>query len=113
MGFDAKDLRSEDKEFLNLFGLVQSAFVARMQMLPRFPDAALKTLTMPVLAVLGGKDAVFDSCAARRRLAACTPHARIVFLPDEGHGLRDMTPELQEFLGPRVGGQARAECREA
>jgi pimeloyl-ACP methyl ester carboxylesterase len=113
MGFDAKDLRSEDKEFLNLFGLVQSAFVARMQMLPRFPDAALKTLTMPVLAVLGGKDAVFDSCAARRRLAACTPHARIVFLPDEGHGLHDMTPELQEFLGPRVGGQTRAECREA
>jgi pimeloyl-ACP methyl ester carboxylesterase len=105
MGFDTKDLRPENAEFLKLFGLVQSGFVARMQMLPRFSDAALKTLTMPILAAFGGKDSLFDSIAAKRRLSTCAPHSKIVFLPEEGHGLHDMTPEIQEFLNPRFAQQ--------
>jgi pimeloyl-ACP methyl ester carboxylesterase len=98
MGFSRDDLRAEDNEFLQLFRLVQAGFVARMQMLPRFSDAALKTLTMPVLAIMGGKDSLFDAEASRRRLAACVPHAEVVFLAEEGHGLRDMTPEIRSFL---------------
>jgi pimeloyl-ACP methyl ester carboxylesterase len=113
MGFDPKDLRPENAEFLKLFGLVQSGFVARMQMLPRFPDAALKTLAIPILAAFGGRDALFDSIAARRRLLACVPHAKIVFLPEEGHGLHDMTPEIQEFLNPRIAQQTHAARRDA
>jgi pimeloyl-ACP methyl ester carboxylesterase len=113
MGFDPKDLRPENNEFLKLFGLVQSGIIARMQMLPRFSDAALKTLTMPIFVVLGGKDALFNSYAARTRLSTCTPHAKIVFLPDEGHGLHDMTPEVQEVLDPRVAQQTHAVRREA
>ncbi len=58
MGFSADDARAENNDFLNLFSLVQSGFVARMQMLPRLSDTALKTLTMPILAVLGGKDSL-------------------------------------------------------
>jgi pimeloyl-ACP methyl ester carboxylesterase len=101
MGFAADDLRTGDNEFLRLFRLVQSGFVARMQMLPRFSDVALKSLTMPVLAVLGGRDALFDAAAARRRLAVCVPHAEILSLPGEGHGLHDMTPEIGSFLARR------------
>jgi len=112
MGFDPDDLRAEN-DFPKLFRLVQSGFVARMQMLPRLPDSALKALTMPVLAVLGGRDALFDSQAARRRLKTCTPHAEVLYLADEGHGLHDMTPEIKRFLSSRVAQQTHAARREA
>lgn len=99
MGFEANDPGTASDDFLKLFKLVQSGFVARMQLLPRFSEAALKTLTMPVLAVLGGKDALFDSEAIRKRLKRCVPHAEVVFLAEEGHGLHDMTPTIKKFLG--------------
>lgn len=98
MGFSADDARAENNDFLKFFSLVQSGFVARMQMLPRLSDTALKTLTMPILAVLGGKDSLFDSQAARKRLVTCVPHAEIIYLSDEGHALHDMTPEIKTFL---------------
>jgi pimeloyl-ACP methyl ester carboxylesterase len=98
MGFSESDLRGENQDFLKLFTTVQSGFAARMQPLPRFPDAALGTLTMPILAVVGGKDSVFDSGDTRRRLSMCTPHAQVLFLPDAGHGLQDMTAEIRRFL---------------
>lgn len=112
MGFDSNDLRPENGEFVKLFGLVQSGFVARMQMLPRFSDASLKSLSMPILAVFGGKDALFDSFKARSRLSVCTPHAKVVFLPNEGHALHDMTLEIQEFLSSRVAQQTHAARRD-
>lgn len=49
--FCADDARARTMT-LNVFGLVQSSFVARMQQLPRLSDTAL-TVTLPILAVLG------------------------------------------------------------
>jgi pimeloyl-ACP methyl ester carboxylesterase len=109
MGFSADDARaSENNDFLNLFSLVQSGFVARMQMLPRLSDTALKTLTMPILAVLGGKDSLFDSQAARKRLITCVPHAEVIYLSEEGHALHDMTPEIKTFLNSRASQQTHS-----
>jgi pimeloyl-ACP methyl ester carboxylesterase len=112
MGFSADDARAKNNDFLNLFSLVQSGFVARMQMLPRLSDTALKTLTMPILAVLGGKDSLFDSQAARKRLVTCVPHAEIIYLSDEGHALHDMTPEIKRFLNSRASQQTLAARRD-
>jgi pimeloyl-ACP methyl ester carboxylesterase len=112
MGFSAGDVRAENNDFLKLFRLVQSGFVARMQMLPRLSDSALKTLTMPILAVLGGRDSLFDSQAARKRLLTCTPHAETIYLSEEGHGLHDMTPEIKRFLNLRVAQQTHAAGRD-
>jgi pimeloyl-ACP methyl ester carboxylesterase len=111
MGFDASDIRAAN-DFPKLFSLVQSGFVARMQLLPRLPDAVLKTLTMPILAIFGGKDSLFDSQVAQQRLIACAPHAETIFLPDEGHGLHDMTPEIKRFLNSRPAQQTHAASRE-
>ena len=103
MGFSPDDERApENNDFLKLFSLVRSGFVARMQMLPRLSDTALKSLTMPILAVLGGKDTLFDSQAARKRLVTCVPHAQIIYLSEEGHALHDMTPEIKTFLNFRA-----------
>jgi pimeloyl-ACP methyl ester carboxylesterase len=111
MGFAASDIRATN-DFPRLFSLVQSGFVARMQLLPRLSDAVLRTLTMPILAVFGGKDSLFDSQAAQQRLMACAPHAETIFLPDDGHGLHDMTPEIMRFLNSRAAQQAQAASRE-
>ncbi|HEY6455055.1 MAG TPA: alpha/beta hydrolase [Steroidobacteraceae bacterium] len=112
MGFSGDDARAENKDFLNLFSLVQSGFVARMQILPRLSDIALKTLTMPILAVLGGKDSLFDSQAARKRLVTCVPHAEIIYLSEAGHALHDMTPEIKTFLDSRACQQTHAAGRD-
>lgn len=113
MGFSAADAHApENNDFLKLFRLVQSGFVARMQMLPRISDTALKTLTMPILAVLGGKDALFDSQAARNRLVTCVPHAEIIYLAEEGHALHDMTPEIKTFLNSGASQRILAEHRD-
>jgi pimeloyl-ACP methyl ester carboxylesterase len=112
MGFAANDIRAENNDFPELFSLVQSGFVARMQILPRLSDSALKTLTMPTLAVFGGKDSLFDSRVARQRLVACVPHAETIFLPDEGHGLHDMTTEIKRFLNCRAAQQTVAAIRD-
>jgi pimeloyl-ACP methyl ester carboxylesterase len=100
MGFAAADRdASTNQEYLQLFRLVQAGFVARMQPLPTATDADLSALAIPVLAVVGGRDAIFDSAETRQRLAKCVPQVRLIHLPDAGHGLRDMTPEIASFLG--------------
>jgi pimeloyl-ACP methyl ester carboxylesterase len=50
-----------------------------------FDDAVLRALTMPVLAVLGGRDAMIDSHDSARRLAALVPHADVRIEPEAGH----------------------------
>ena len=62
------------------------------------PDAALARLTMPVMAILGGKDVFFDSAGTRARLAAHVPHADIRYLPEAGHFLMGHTAAIDAFL---------------
>jgi hypothetical protein len=53
---------------------------------------------MPVLAIVGGIDAVFDSDETKRRLEACMPQVQVKYLPEAGHGLVDPTSSVLEFL---------------
>jgi len=69
-----------------------------MTKLPIFGDDALKRLTMPVLAILGGKDVLLDSATTKRRLEHNLPRAEIRFLPEAGHLLREQTATILEFL---------------
>jgi len=98
MGFPAGEMSAEALEFIRFFEAVMSHHLIRTQPLPILPDAMLQKLTMPVLAILGGKDIVFSAERMRRRLAACVPGARIVLLPSAGHGLTDPTQAVLEFL---------------
>ena len=98
MGFPAGEMSAEALEFIRFFEAVMSHHLIRTQPLPILPDAMLQKLTMPVLAILGGKDIVFSAERMRRRLAACVPGARIVLLPSADHGLTDPTQAVLEFL---------------
>ena len=63
-----------------------------------FSDEALKRLTMPVLAILGGKDVLLDSTQTKRRLERDVPRADVHYLPEAGHYIRDQTQTVVEFL---------------
>ncbi len=99
MGFAADDPRlEEDAAFLQLFETVRSGFVARMQPIPIFPDRQLRQLNMPVLTVVGGRDAIFDSHDTQRRVEASVKRAEVILLPSAGHGLVDATTMIRTFL---------------
>lgn len=63
-----------------------------------FTDAQLRSLAMPVLAIIGRKDIVFDAATVKRRLEACVAAAKIIELQNAGHGLTDPTPTVHDFL---------------
>ncbi|MGI5489052.1 alpha/beta fold hydrolase [Microtetraspora malaysiensis] len=88
----------EDRERGEYVMLVHRNFRPRMEKLPVFGDDALRRLTMPMLVVLGGRDALLDSQDTRRRLQQAVPHARISFFPEVGHLITEQTQPILEFL---------------
>jgi pimeloyl-ACP methyl ester carboxylesterase len=76
--------------------LVQRHFRPRLDRLPRFGTPALAALDVPMLTIVGGRDAMLDSHQTRRRLE----HAGkpVHFLPDAGHLLPDQTQPILDFL---------------
>jgi pimeloyl-ACP methyl ester carboxylesterase len=86
------------RAFMAFTADIHQHFNPRRERLPRFSDAALQRLTMPVLAILGGRDAFIDSPGARHRLAAHVPQADIRWLPDASHFLIGHTAEIDAFL---------------
>jgi pimeloyl-ACP methyl ester carboxylesterase len=85
--------------YMDFMALVQKSFKPRMQQLPIFSDLALSHLTMPILAVLGAKDAILDSADTQRRLSRTLPKAQIIYLPEVGHGIFGERAAISRFLG--------------
>ncbi|MFD0657353.1 alpha/beta fold hydrolase [Thermocatellispora tengchongensis] len=88
----------DDEAFMAFAILTFTHFRPRRKPLPVFGDDALRGLTMPTLVIVGGRDVMLDSADTRRRVEATMPHARVVFLPETGHGLRAQTARILSFL---------------
>lgn len=78
----------------------------RLVQFPRLTDTELRALTMPLLAIVGGRDVLFDSGQTRQRLQALVPHAEVVFLPEARHALFGQSDRVLQFLAP-AGGPTR------
>ncbi|PRY34791.1 alpha/beta fold hydrolase [Umezawaea tangerina] len=65
---------------------------------PVFDDAVLRGLEMPMLVVVGGRDAMLDSRGTARRLAATAPHADVRVLPAAGHFIPGQADAVLDFL---------------
>jgi pimeloyl-ACP methyl ester carboxylesterase len=91
------------KAFLDFNAEIHAHFRPRRERLPRFSDAALQRLSMPVLAILGGRDAFIDAPGTRARLAANVAQADIRWLPEASHFLMGHTAEIDAFLTQAVG----------
>jgi pimeloyl-ACP methyl ester carboxylesterase len=84
--------------FIDFVSLIHKNFRTRLVKLPIFTDHALQRLTMPVMAILGGKDVLLDSAQTKERLERNVPHAKIRYYPEDGHFIRGQTGTILEFL---------------
>lgn len=78
--------------------LISTHFKQNLAKLARFSDAALQTLAMPILVILGAKDAMLDSAETLQRLQAAIPNLEVKWLPDAGHVLAGQTRVIDEYL---------------
>jgi pimeloyl-ACP methyl ester carboxylesterase len=80
--------------------LITSHFKPRVGTLPIFTDAELRRLTMPVLLLVGAKDALRDGEKIAARLRGLLPQVTTTMIPDGGHALLDTTGRILPFLRP-------------
>jgi len=80
------------------FALIHKNFRVRMVKLPIFSDAALQRLSMPVIAIVGGNDVLFDSAETKQRLERNVSNAEIRYLPDAWHFIPGQTQPILDFL---------------
>ncbi|GAT69442.1 carboxylesterase NP [Planomonospora sphaerica] len=90
-----------DRQALDAVVLTFTHFNPRRERLPVFPDDALRGLTMPVLVIVGGRDAMFDSHRTARRVRECVPHSTVNLLPEVGHAVFGQAEPIAEFLTAR------------
>ena len=86
------------RHFGDFVSLIHRHFRPRRTKLPIFTDDALLRLTMPVMAIVGGKDVLLDSAETKRRLESNVPHAEVRYLPEAGHLLPMQTEPILDFL---------------
>ncbi|HEX6682996.1 MAG TPA: alpha/beta hydrolase [Candidatus Limnocylindrales bacterium] len=85
--------------------LIHQHFRPRFDRLPQFSVEALSTIDAPVLAVVGGRDAMLDSHQTKQKLEEAGKEVHL--LPDAGHLLPDQTESILDFLrGQAVGSSA-------
>lgn len=102
LGPTPADIPPAARPFVDFIALIHENFRPRLVKMPIMSDAALKRLTMPVLAILGGKDVILDSAETRRRLEHTVPSAKIRYYPESGHMLSRQTGEISDFLRDAV-----------
>jgi pimeloyl-ACP methyl ester carboxylesterase len=87
-----------DVEMARFVALIFKHFRPRIGKKPVFDDEALGRLTMPVLLIVGGRDALLDSHETKRRLERAVPRASVCFLHEAGHVIRGQAARVLEFL---------------
>jgi pimeloyl-ACP methyl ester carboxylesterase len=85
-------------EVAEYIALMFTHFLPRRDRLPVFTDEALRRLTMPVLVIVGGRDAMFDSHDTAERTRHAVPHATVTVLPDVAHAIIGQTQPILESL---------------
>jgi esterase/lipase len=89
---------SAEKAVSEFLAVVFKNMRPRRKSLPDFSDESLKRLTMPLLAILAGKDVFVDSQRARAKLEINLASVTINFLPDSHHSITNQTQPILEFL---------------
>lgn len=80
-------------------------FRPRVGTLPIFTDAELAQLTMPVLLLIGARDALRDAAKITARMQSLMPQLTATIVPDGGHALLNTAPRILAFLGEPAGGR--------
>lgn len=86
------------RPFTKLMEAIGDSIRPRIENIPRLSDAELAQLSMPLLAILGGRDVLLDSAHTRNRLQECVPHAEVRFLPEARHFIPGQSEAVLRFL---------------
>ena len=86
------------RPLIELMGTIGRFIRPRYGRIPRLGDAALQSLAMPLLAIVGGRDVLIDSFDTRRRLNRFVPHAEVCFLPEARHFIPGQATTMLRFL---------------
>jgi pimeloyl-ACP methyl ester carboxylesterase len=97
-GLGNAKLTDDQETFLAFGGVVQLNTLSRLKVPAPIPDEQLSRLSARTLAVLGGRDILFNPDAVSRRLRELCPSATVSTIPDAGHGLVEPTELVLEFL---------------
>jgi pimeloyl-ACP methyl ester carboxylesterase len=89
---------SAEKAVSDFMAIVFKNMRSRTASLPDFPDESLKTITMPLMAILARKDVFVDSERAKARLEKNVTNSRIDFLAESHHSISNQTQPILEFL---------------
>ena len=73
-------------------------FRPRRDVLPIFSDERLRRLTMPVLLIVGLRDAMLDSYGTAARMKRTLPRLTLRELPETGHLITGQTDMIAAFL---------------
>jgi pimeloyl-ACP methyl ester carboxylesterase len=90
--------------------LMMAHFNSRVGVLPIFSDEELRRLEMPLLLLVGERDALRPSEKIVARMQRLLPHLNAIMIPKAGHVLLNTTARIMPFLaatetqeGPDVG----------
>jgi pimeloyl-ACP methyl ester carboxylesterase len=78
--------------------LVFAHFRPNMARVARFSDADLAALSLPLLLIVGERDAMLDSRETRARIERSVKRAEVRWLPGVGHRIVGQTAPILEFL---------------
>jgi pimeloyl-ACP methyl ester carboxylesterase len=98
LGGNATSSSPAMRAFAGFVALIHEHFRPRIVKIPVFSDAALGTLRVPVLAIVGGKDVLLDSRQTQQRLLHSVRGVDVRFLPDAGHAITGQSETILEFL---------------
>ena len=81
---------------------VGQAIKPRVVRIPQLTDTQLRSLDMPILTIIGGRDVLIDSRNTRERLQRAARQAEISFIDDGYHFLPDQASRVMDFLAQSV-----------
>lgn len=97
-----KTLPEQIRPVAELMEIIGRAIKPRVVNIPRLTDEQLRRLSMPILAIVGGRDALLDSADTRARLQRTAARAEVCFIEDGYHFLPDQAPRIMDFLERNV-----------
>ena len=94
------------KEVSEATALIMAHFRTRLGVLSIFADAELQRLTMPVLLLIGARDALRDGERIAARVHKFVPHLTAIIIPEAGHALVHTAMRVGPFLATRSQGRS-------
>lgn len=98
IGPERKDLEPQAQAVVDLMKMIGRHARLRALRPPIFSDVALRSLNLPMLAIVGGRDVLIDSHETKQRLETLAPRAEVRLLPEALHFIPNQIDEIADFF---------------